>query len=72
MFEKQVSELLQSVVGEYIEDIDRKSLSFSVLQGDVQLREMKLKKDALENIMMGEDIFPSGGVPALRAWEPEQ
>ena len=47
MFEKQASNLLNKIVGQYVEGLDNKALRLSVWSGDVELNKVQLKADAL-------------------------
>lgn len=50
MFEAQVAYYLNEYLGKYVQDIDRESLKISIYAGDVVLRNLRLKPDALEDL----------------------
>ena len=50
MFEAQVAYYLNEYLGKYVQGIDRESLKISIYAGDVVLRNLRLKPDALEDL----------------------
>ena len=50
MFEAQIAYYLNEYLGKYVEGIDRESLKISIYAGDVVLRNLRLKQDALEEL----------------------
>lgn len=50
MFEAQVVGLLQRYLGKYVYGLDAESLRISVWRGDVELRNLRLKPEALEDL----------------------
>ena len=48
MFQKVLEIILQSYVGKYVEDIDKQSLNVSVFNGEVDLKDLKLKESILD------------------------
>lgn len=48
MFEAQVSYYLTRYLGRYLDGLDPESLKISVWRGDVQLRNLSLKPEALQ------------------------
>jgi len=50
MFEAQVAYYLNNYLGKYVYGLDAQSLKVSVFQGDVVLRNLKLKPEALEQL----------------------
>lgn len=50
MFEAQVVGLLQRYLGKYVYGLDAESLRISVWRGDVELRNLRLKPEALEEL----------------------
>eukprot|EP00775_Hariotina_reticulata_P007140 gene7140-7355_t len=50
MFEAQVVGLLQHYLGRYVYGLDAESLRISVWRGDVELRNLRLKPEALEEL----------------------
>jgi vacuolar protein sorting-associated protein 13A/C len=52
MFEAQVVGLLQQFLGKYVFGLDAESLKISVWRGDVELRNLRLKPEALEELQL--------------------
>jgi vacuolar protein sorting-associated protein 13A/C len=50
MFEGIVSTVLTRVLGDYIEDIDKKSLNISVWSGTINLKDLRLKKATFDSL----------------------
>lgn len=50
MFESQVAYYLNTYLGKYVYGLDPQSLKISVFKGDVVLRNLKLKPDALADL----------------------
>lgn len=50
MFESQVAFYLNKYLGTYLEGIDSQSLRISVFKGNVELRNLQLKPDALNDL----------------------
>ena len=50
MFESQVAYYLNNYLGKYVYGLDTQSLRISVFKGDVVLRNLKLKPDALADL----------------------
>eukprot|EP00889_Picochlorum_renovo_P001728 jgi/Picre1/28758/NNA_004157.t1 len=50
MFEAQIVYYLNEYLGTYVQGIDRDSLKVSIYAGDVVLRNLRLKQDALEDL----------------------
>lgn len=50
MFESQVAYYLNNYLGKYVHGLDTQSLKISVFKGDVVLRNLKLKPDALADL----------------------
>jgi vacuolar protein sorting-associated protein 13A/C len=50
MFESQVAYYLNRYLGRYLQGLDAESLRISVWKGDVELRNLALKPDALEDL----------------------
>lgn len=50
MFEAQVAYYLNKYLGQYLYGVDAESLKISVLRGDVELRNLKLKPEALQEL----------------------
>ena len=49
MLEKVISDLLNSLLGQYIENIDRKQLGSSIISGKLELNDMRLKKTLFDD-----------------------
>ena len=49
MLEKVISDLLNSYLGQYIENIDSKQLASSILSGKINLLNMRLKKSLFDD-----------------------
>ena len=47
MFERQISEILQRVLGAYFDGIDTESLNVSLLGGRVELEDLRLRREAI-------------------------
>ena len=50
MFEAQLAYYLNRYLGTYVQGLDTKSLKISVFKGDVTLRNLKLKAEALADL----------------------
>lgn len=50
MFEAQVAYYLNNYLGKYVHGLDPQSLKISVFKGDVVLRNLKLKPEALQSL----------------------
>ncbi|KAK8704101.1 hypothetical protein V6N13_047734 [Hibiscus sabdariffa] len=50
MFEAQVLDLIRKYLGEYVHDLSLETLRISVWQGDVVLKDLKLKAEALNSL----------------------
>jgi len=50
MFESQVAYYLNNYLGKYVYGLDTQSLKISVFKGDVVLRNLKLKPEALAEL----------------------
>lgn len=50
MFEAQVAYYLNNYLGKYVYGLDQQSLKISVFKGDVVLRNLKLKPEALADL----------------------
>lgn len=50
MFEAQLAYYLNRYLGTYVQNLDTKSLKVSVFKGDVTLRNLKLKPEALADL----------------------
>ena len=50
MFEKIIENLLKSILGEYIENLDPKKLSVSIWSGNIVLQDLRLKTDIFKKI----------------------
>ena len=50
MLEAQVAALLQRYLGSYLHGLDAESLRISVWQGNVELRNLQLKPEALKEL----------------------
>ncbi len=50
MFEAQLAYYLNRYLGTYVQGLDTKSLKISVFKGDVTLRNLKLKPEALADL----------------------
>jgi vacuolar protein sorting-associated protein 13A/C len=50
MFEGQVAYYLNKYLGSYVNGLDAESLKISVWKGDVELRNLSLKPEALQNL----------------------
>ena len=50
MFEAQLAFYLNKYLGTYVQGLDTKSLKISVFKGDVTLRNLKLKPEALADL----------------------
>ncbi|KAL4527774.1 hypothetical protein Ndes2437A_g02912 [Nannochloris sp. 'desiccata'] len=50
MFEAQVAYYLNKYLGKYVEDIDERSLTISIYEGNVVLKNLRLKPDALAEL----------------------
>lgn len=50
MFEGLVSDLLNRVLGTYVENLDGNNLKLSIWGGDVELRDLDIKKSALDEL----------------------
>lgn len=50
MFEAQVSYYLNQYLGHYLHGLDRQALKISVWRGDVQLKNLQLKPEALQDL----------------------
>ena|SRR3990167_3017091 len=60
MFEKALSDLLTNVLGKYIEGINQESLRIAIWGGDVSLKNLLIKKEALDLVNVPFNI--KGGV----------
>lgn len=49
MLEKVISDLLNSYLGQYIENIDHKQLGSSIIRGNLDLKDMRLKKSLFDD-----------------------
>ena len=45
MFQGLLESLLRRMIGEYVEDLDKRALNVSVYSGEVDLHDLKFKKD---------------------------
>ncbi|XP_078179744.1 uncharacterized protein LOC144573852 isoform X2 [Carex rostrata] len=52
MFEAHVSRLLKKYLGDYVEGLSTEALSISVWNGDVMLKDLKLKAEALNSLKL--------------------
>ncbi|XP_052807431.1 intermembrane lipid transfer protein VPS13A-like isoform X2 [Mya arenaria] len=52
MFEGVVSYLLNKVLGKYVQNLDAANLRVSIFSGDVELRDLKLKTEALAELKL--------------------
>lgn len=52
MFEAQVLQLLRQYLGEYVHDLSAEALKISVWQGDVVLKDLQLKAEALNSLKL--------------------
>ncbi len=50
VFETLVTDLLNKVLGDHVENLDRSQLKLGIWGGDVVLRNLKLKKNALDDL----------------------
>jgi hypothetical protein len=50
MFEQQIAYWLNVYLGKYVHGLDAESLRISVWQGDVELRNLALKPEALQDL----------------------
>lgn len=50
MFEGQVAYYLSKYLGQYVNGLDAESLKISVWRGDVELRNLSLKPEALQSL----------------------
>ncbi|KAI9141282.1 hypothetical protein BKA69DRAFT_1124929 [Paraphysoderma sedebokerense] len=48
MFEAVIANLLNKILGDYVDNLEQKQLNVGIWAGDVVLRNLKLKKDALD------------------------
>lgn len=49
MFESLASNIITALLGEYIENVDPKSLNIAIFKGNLDLYDLKLKKTALDS-----------------------
>ena len=50
MFERLLENLLKSVLGEYVENLDPQKLSVSIWSGLIQLNDLKLRRDLFQKL----------------------
>eukprot|EP00761_Pharyngomonas_kirbyi_P006243 gb/GECH01006249.1/.p1 GENE.gb/GECH01006249.1/~~gb/GECH01006249.1/.p1 ORF type:complete len:2936 (+),score=680.48 gb/GECH01006249.1/:1-8808(+) len=50
MFENIVADLLTKYLGAYVENLDKKDLNISIWKGDLKLKNLKLKRGALDSL----------------------
>ena len=50
MFKNQIVYYLNKYIGEYVYGLDAESLKISLWQGDVELRNLQLKPEALQSL----------------------
>lgn len=56
MFESIVANLLNRVLGSYIENFDPKQLNIGIWSGDVKLKNLRLKKESLDKFKLPLDV----------------
>lgn len=56
MFESLVANLLNRVLGSYIENFDPKQLNIGIWSGDVKLKNLRLKKESLDKFRLPLDV----------------
>lgn len=56
MFESVVATLLNRFLGSYIENFDTKQLNIGIWSGDVQLHDLRLKKESLDKFKLPLDV----------------
>lgn len=69
VFEGLVADLLQEHLGAYLDGLDKKSLSISVWSGDVDLRNVSLKRTALSGLRLPVEVT-HGSVGQLQLHVP--
>lgn len=47
MLESLITSLLSDIAGKYLDNFDKKMLSISLMKGDVEIRDLSLKAEAL-------------------------
>jgi hypothetical protein len=79
MFEGQVAFYLQKYLGTYLNGLDAESLRISVWKGDVELKNLSLKPEALQDLdlpisvkagLLGKLTLKVNGLSGARAWAP--
>ncbi|CAH2355297.1 vacuolar protein sorting-associated protein 13 [[Candida] railenensis] len=56
MFESLVATILNRFLGSYIEDFDPKQLNIGIWSGDVKLKNLRLKKESLDELKLPLDV----------------
>ena len=56
MFEKIISDLLTKFLGDYVEGLNSETFTFAVWSGSVELKNLKIKKEALKKFNIPFDI----------------
>jgi vacuolar protein sorting-associated protein 13A/C len=56
MFEGLAEQLLKSILGEYVDNLDSQNLSISVWSGHVSLRDLRLKPNLLQKFNLPFDL----------------
>ena len=69
MFSRVVASVLRSLVGDYVEGINRENLNLGLRKGDVTLKNLKIKTSALDSLDTPFSV-KAGTVGTLRAKVP--
>ena len=57
MFESIVSSVLNQVLGNYVDNLDGSQLKLGIFSGNVVLKNLKLKKEAIDKLSLPIEIF---------------
>ena len=70
MFEAKLAAVLQQYLGDYVHGLDKESLKISVWKGDVVLRNLRLKADALKFLGIAGLVVKAGLLGSRSSWSP--
>ena len=57
MFESIVSSVLNQVLGNYVDNLDGSQLKLGIFSGNVVLKNLKLKKEAVDKLNLPIEVF---------------
>lgn len=57
MFESIVSSVLNQVLGSYVDNLDGSQLKLGIFTGNVVLKNLKLKKEAVDKLNLPIEVF---------------